>query len=250
MFEYLYLVPLLPLAAFVINGLFRTRLQKGSCRRWRWRSRPVVSPFVRSSSTFCLQPGQRVFEQVLFSWIPIGNLQLDMAFLLDPLSAVMIMVVSGVGFLIHVYSIGYMAHDPGIKAVIHYLNLFMFSMLTWSWEQPGAAFHRLGRRRVVQLSADRVWFTKKSAADAARSFFVNADGRFSDFCWALLSSSGQPDAAIYRNWPSCSGGFCRRRRAVTAATMLLFFAPPANRRRYRFISGFLMPWKALPRCRR
>ena len=227
MFEYLYLVPLLPLAAFIINGLFRTRLSKGVVQ-----ALAVAAPglsFLLSVAIFidllALQPGQRVFEQVLFSWIPIGNLQLDMAFLLDPLSAVMIMVVSGVGFLIHIYSIGYMAHDPGIKRYFIYMNLFMFSMLTLvlgnnlvllfiGWEGVGLCSYLL----------IGFWFTKKSAADAGKkAFIVNRVGDFGFLLggfiifWTAGTLQFTELANVAPAVFAVGGG------AVTAATLLLFF---------------------------
>ncbi|MBI3935177.1 MAG: NADH-quinone oxidoreductase subunit L, partial [Acidobacteria bacterium] len=83
---------------------------------------------------------ERQFERILFTWVPgqmfpmitgqMSQLNADWGFLLDPLSAVMILVVTGVGFLIHVYSVGYMAHEGGYYRFFGYLNLFMFSMLT------------------------------------------------------------------------------------------------------------------------
>src|ERR1051325_5802965 len=80
------------------------------------------------------------FEKILYTWIPgapfqiasgnLGQMNADWGFLLDPLSSVMVLVVTGVGFLIHVYSVGYMAHEGGYYRFFGYLNLFMFSMLT------------------------------------------------------------------------------------------------------------------------
>src|SRR5690349_19980057 len=85
-------------------------------------------------------PAQRLVEIVLFDWVPAGamhtmsgrfvNFNAQWGMLLDPLSAVMLSVVTGVGFLIHVYSTGYMAHEGGYYRFFGYLNLFMFSMLT------------------------------------------------------------------------------------------------------------------------
>jgi NADH-quinone oxidoreductase subunit L len=182
MFDYLYMVPLLPLLGFVINGIFRTRLSKGVVQTLAVGS--VGLSFVFSVILFFkllgLEPEHRLVEQVLFSWIPVGALNLDIAFLLDPLSSVMIMVVSGVGFIIHVYSIGYMARDPGIKRFFIYMNLFMFSMLTLvmsnnlillfiGWEGVGLCSYLL----------IAFWFDKKSATDAGnKAFIVNRIGDF------------------------------------------------------------------------
>ena len=80
-----------------------------------------------------------VFSKVIYSWLPagayrladgsLGNLNVHVGFQLDPLSTVMMLVVTGVGFLIHVYSIGYMGHEGGYYRFLGYMNLFMFSML-------------------------------------------------------------------------------------------------------------------------
>ncbi len=182
MADYLFLIPLLPLIGFLINGLLIGRLPK-----------PVISlvgcasiglSFVLSLMLFFelkgMPEGSRMIEQVLFSWIPAGSFHVDIAYLLDPLSAVMILVVTGVGFLIHVYSVGYMSHDPGYGRYFAYLNLFTFSMLTLvlannyllmfvGWEGVGLCSYLL----------IGFWFEKKSASDAGKkAFIVNRIGDF------------------------------------------------------------------------
>lgn len=182
MADYLFLIPLLPLIGFLINGLLIGRLPK-----------PVISlvgcasiglSFVLSLMLFFelkgMPEGSRMIEQVLFSWIPSGSFHVDIAYLLDPLSAVMILVVTGVGFLIHVYSVGYMSHDPGYGRYFAYLNLFTFSMLTLvlannyllmfvGWEGVGLCSYLL----------IGFWFEKKSASDAGKkAFIVNRIGDF------------------------------------------------------------------------
>ncbi|MBE0605373.1 MAG: hypothetical protein IH610_03705, partial [Deltaproteobacteria bacterium] len=72
----------------------------------------------------------RTFVQILFPWIQAGSLLVPAALQLDPLSSVMALVVTGVGFLIHVYSVGYMSHERAFARYFVYLNLFMFAMLT------------------------------------------------------------------------------------------------------------------------
>jgi NADH-quinone oxidoreductase subunit L len=74
-------------------------------------------------------PEHSGLHDVVFPWIHVGSFRVDAAFWLDPLSAVMVLVVTGVGFLIHVYSIGYMAHDPDVARFFTYLNLFVTAML-------------------------------------------------------------------------------------------------------------------------
>ncbi len=122
-------------------------------------------------------------EKILFDWVPIGayhtdagqlgNFNAEWGFLLDPLSAVMILVVTGVGFLIHVYSIGYMGHEGGYYRFFGYMNLFMFSMLTLvlannlllmfvGWEGVGLCSYLL----------IGFYFLRKSAADAGKKAFI------------------------------------------------------------------------------
>ena len=76
-----------------------------------------------------LPENARVINQFVYSLLFVDTFKIDVAFLLDPLSALMLLVVTGVGFLIHVYSIGYMEHDEGYGRFFTYLNLFVFSML-------------------------------------------------------------------------------------------------------------------------
>ena len=227
MFDYIYIVPLLPLLAFIINGLFRNRLSKGMVQTLAV-SAPGLS-FIVSVALFfkllSLDPGQRVVEQVLFSWIPVGSLQLDFAFLLDPLSAVMIMVVSGVGFLIHVYSVGYMAHDPGVKRFFIYLNLFMFSMLTLvlgnnlivlfiGWEGVGLCSYLL----------IGFWFTKKSASDAGKkAFIVNRVGDFGFLLGSFIIFWAAGTLQFTELAHKAPEIFVIGGGAVTWATLLLFF---------------------------
>jgi NADH-quinone oxidoreductase subunit L len=74
-------------------------------------------------------PEHSALQDVVFPWVHVGGFEVDVAFWLDPLSAVMVLVVTGVGFLIHVYSIGYMAHDPDVPRFFTYMNLFVTAML-------------------------------------------------------------------------------------------------------------------------
>jgi NADH-quinone oxidoreductase subunit L len=176
---HLWLIPLLPLVGAAINGF--------SGRR---SSRTTVSAvaLVFSGAAFALALGI-VFRfssltlphtETLTTWIQSGDFQVDFAFYLDRLSLVMLMVVTGVGFLIHIYSVGYMWEDPSYYRFFTYLNLFMFFMLTLilasnyllmfiGWEGVGLASYLL----------IGFWFTKDSAASAGKkAFIVNRIGDF------------------------------------------------------------------------
>ena len=190
--EMLALIPLFPAAGALFNGLLGNRCSK---RCVRTVACGVVGvSFLLSLGAF-LQllnkpEGERLVEQELFTWINAGAGELNSGaisqflvqwgYQLDPLSAVMILVVTGVGFLIHIYSIGYMAHEGGYSRFFTYMNLFMFAMLTLvlannfvvmfvGWEGVGLCSYLL----------IGFYFKKKSAADAGKkAFIVNRIGDF------------------------------------------------------------------------
>src|SRR6516164_942058 len=145
-------------------------------------------------------PGNRVFQLILFEWITPGimptslgltSFVADWGYLLDPLSSVMVLVVTGVGFLIHVYSIGYMGHEGGYYRFFGYMNLFMFSMLTLvlannmllmfvGWEGVGLCSYLL----------IGFYFLRKSAADAGKkAFLVNRIGDAGFILGILLTAA-------------------------------------------------------------
>ena len=119
------------------------------------------------------EPGQRVDAERLFSWVPVAGLQVDFGLHLDPLSVCFVLLITGVGFLIHLYSVGYMAHDPDRRRFFGYLNLFVAAMLLLvladnylglyvGWEGVGLASYLL----------IGFWSYKPSAATAAKKAFV------------------------------------------------------------------------------
>ena len=127
----LALILALPLVGFLINGVFGRRFSAkiaGSIA-----SAAILGAFVISVSKFfelySMDESSRVIEQVVFQWITVGDFSLPFVLRLDPLSSIMTLVVTGVGFLIHVYSIGYMDHDRTPPKFFAYLNLFSFAML-------------------------------------------------------------------------------------------------------------------------
>ena len=130
----------------------------------------------------------RLLTDTVGTWLHVAGARVDIGFLLDPLSAVMILVVTGVGFLIHVYSLGYMAHDPGFNRFFAYLNLFIFAMLTLvlgenlvllfvGWEGVGLCSYLL-------IS---FWFDDTAnAAAGKKAFIVNRVGDFGFLLGMLL----------------------------------------------------------------
>lgn len=182
MSEYLYLIPILPLAGFLINGLLIGRLPRAVVSLVACGS--IALSFILSVMLFfdlkSLPVHARAIEQTLFTWISSGEFHVSFGFLLDPLSAIMILVVTGVGLLIHIYSIGYMSHEAGFGRYFAYLNLFTFAMLTLvladnyllmfvGWEGVGLCSYLL----------IGFWYEKQSASDAGKkAFIVNRIGDF------------------------------------------------------------------------
>jgi NADH-quinone oxidoreductase subunit L len=133
--DYLRWIVGLPLLGAAVNGLFGARLQKALGKRIVsfTACAPVLLAFALSLKAFAdllaRAPEHRFLIDRLYSWLSVAALNVDVAFWLDPLSAVMILVVTGIGGLIHIYSIGYMHEDDSYWRYFAFLNLFTFSML-------------------------------------------------------------------------------------------------------------------------
>ena len=175
MLDLVWLIPALPLAGFLLILLFGRIIGE---------PRAGILATVMTASSFLVVVGvyfdllSRTAEErhhvvTLFSWLPVGSLQVDMALLADPLSITMALFVTGIGSLIHLYSIGYMHGDPKFSKFFLYLNLFVFSMLMLvlgenllvtflGWEGVGACSYFL-------IS---FWHTRDSAATAGKKAFV------------------------------------------------------------------------------
>jgi NADH-quinone oxidoreductase subunit L len=173
MINLVWLVPLIPLLGFVINGLGRNSLSKN------------LIGFIGSSVifiSFAISLGiffelgadaNKSHEIFLFDWISAGSLHIPLSFLVDPLSSLMLLIITGVGFLIHIYSIGYMHSDEGFGKFFSYLNLFIFFMLLLvlgsnyivmfiGWEGVGLCSYLL----------IGFWYTNSAYASAAKKAFV------------------------------------------------------------------------------
>ena len=124
----LWLIPIFPLLGFLLNGLFGRRMPKSMINLFAIGS--VALSFAWVVKTLVgLDPLETKYIEHYFTWIQSGPLQINIDFAVDRLTAVMLMVVTGVGTLIHIYAIGYMADDDGYYRFFSYLNLFMFFML-------------------------------------------------------------------------------------------------------------------------
>ena len=122
----LWIIPALPLAAVALNLLIGDRLGR---RGTAWLACGAIAlAFAASLRAVIALAGHveadRRIVETAWTWMRVGDFHADVAFLLDPLSAVMTLIVTGVGFLIHVYSTGYMADDPSFRRFFLYLNLF------------------------------------------------------------------------------------------------------------------------------
>ena len=176
---HLWLIPILPLIGAAINGFFGRRFSRQTVSA-------VALTFCGAAFLMALYVGARFSSldlphaEYLGHWIRSGSFMVNFEFYLDQLTLIMLLVVTGVGFLIHIYSVGYMWEEGGFYRFFSYLNLFMFFMLTLvlagnylqlfiGWEGVGLASYLL----------IGFWFTKDSAASAGKkAFIVNRIGDF------------------------------------------------------------------------
>jgi NADH-quinone oxidoreductase subunit L len=189
----LALIPLLPFAGFVVNAAMGTRLSKGVSGGLA--SIAMLASFAVAvtevTTLFGMAPESRQINQALFTWITAGDFSIDLAFRLDALSAVMILVVTGIGSLIHIYSTAYMHEetDAEFARYFSYLNLFCFFMLMLvlgsnvlvmfvGWEGVGLCSYLL----------IGYYYQKTSASDAAKkAFVVNRIGDYAFILGTLLT---------------------------------------------------------------
>jgi NADH-quinone oxidoreductase subunit L len=175
----LWLIPVLPLAGFLLNGILGRRLSKTVINTIAIGS--VLLSFAWVLKTLAgLGDLNTAHTEQYFTWIQSGSLNIGFDFTVDRLTAVMLLVVTGIGSLIHIYSIGYMAHEGGYYRFFAYMNLFMFFMLTLvlaanylvmfvGWEGVGLCSYLL----------IGFYFDKKFATDAGnKAFIVNRIGDF------------------------------------------------------------------------
>jgi NADH-quinone oxidoreductase subunit L len=171
------LIILLPLVGAVATGVFGTWLKKTS---GYIATAAVGGSFLLGLKVLMDVMGGAGLDENVYVWIAAGSFSAKVGFLVDPLSAIMLVTVTSVSFLVHVYSFGYMSHDEGFSRFFTYLNLFVFSMLILilannyllmfvGWEGVGVCSYLL----------IGFWFEKKSASDAGKkAFIVNRIGDF------------------------------------------------------------------------
>src|SRR5947208_487213 len=235
MLDHIWLVPLLPAAGALVQLLFGRKLPNWAVS--------LVSVGLPGVSFLCalgcfnelLSQPEHTFATTIYSWLPAGAYHLTSGALahvnvnvgcqLDPLSAVMLLVVTGVGFLIHIYSIGYMGHEGGYYRFFGYMNLFMFSMLVLvladnylmmfvGWEGVGLCSYLL----------IGFYFQRKSAADAGKkAFIVNRIGD-AGFLLGLMLMAVTFGTLNFHDVTAAarSGHFAVGDAVITAICILLF----------------------------
>jgi NADH-quinone oxidoreductase subunit L len=178
--ENLWIIPLLPLLGSAVNGLFGSKWPNKLVNWVALGSTGLSFVCALESVREFLASGGHPLRKEFFDWIIAGNFRAGFDLQMDQLTVVMVLVVTGVGFLIHIYSTGYMAHEGGYYRFFSYLNLFMFFMLILvlaanyallfvGWEGVGLCSYLL----------IGFYFLKKSAADAGKkAFIVNRIGDF------------------------------------------------------------------------
>jgi NADH-quinone oxidoreductase subunit L len=239
--DYIWLIPVLPAFGATLMFFFGKKLQKrtvsavcvGTVGLAFVMSCGAVSQYVHNYA------GGQPFEKVMYTWLgsDTGHLtyttkdgfpaefKAQVGFLLDPLSSIWLLFVTGVGMLIHIYSIGYMAHEAGYYRFFGYLNLFMFSMLTLilgnNYAQLFVGWEGVGLCSYLLIG---FYFHRKSASDAAnKAFIVNRIGDAGfllgmfTIAWYLGSLRFTDVNAVAR-----SGHFLVGDPVLTAAALLLF----------------------------
>ncbi len=199
------LVPLAPLAAAVVVGLFGAKMPR-AMSHWLTIA-GVTASFVASFVIWRDVLAGHTFNGDLYTWVAIGSLKMSLGFLIDPLTVLMMLVVTFVSLMVHVYTIGYMADDPGYSRFFSYISLFTFSMLMlvmsnnflqlfFGWEAVG----------LVSYLLIGFWFTRPTAIYAnLKAFLAN---RVGDFGFILgiglvLAYFGSMDyAAVFAKAPS------------------------------------------------
>jgi NADH-quinone oxidoreductase subunit L len=240
--NYIWLIPLLPAVGAAIMFFFGRRLQKATVNAVCVGA--VVLAFLMACgavvqySSWADANHHQPYQKILYTWLGTdtghmtytthdgsANFQADAGFLLDPLSSIWLLFVTGVGMLIHIYSTGYMAHEGGYYRFFGYLNLFMFSMLTLilannyalmfvGWEGVGLCSYLL----------IGFYFQRKSASDAAnKAFIVNRIGD-AGFLLGMFFIAWYMGSLRYTDVIAAahSGRFAIGDPYITAATLLLF----------------------------
>jgi NADH-quinone oxidoreductase subunit L len=216
------LIPLSPLLGFLFIGIFNKQLTRGVVATIACGS--VFVSFVFSAILFFYLGGEHVsLTFTAFDWITVSNLSVSFSFLVDPLSILMMLIITGVGFLIHLYSTGYMYHDEGFNRFFAYLNLFIFFMLLLvmgsnyllmfvGWEGVGLCSYLL----------IGFWFKNTAYNNAAKkAFIMNRIGDLGLILGVIMIFINFGSIA-YADVFAKAGEFPIGSEIITAITILLF----------------------------
>jgi NADH-quinone oxidoreductase subunit L len=202
------LVPLAPLAGAIVAGLFGGAIGRANAHRVTILA--VLASFIGSCVVLADVLNGNTFNGSVYTWVTSGETRLEVGFLIDRLSALMMVVVTFVSLMVHVYTIGYMAEDPGYQRFFSYISLFTFSMLMlvmannflqlfFGWEAVG----------VVSYLLIGFWYTRPSAIFAnLKAFLVNRVGDFGFILGIglILAHFGSLDyAAVFAQAPAEKG---------------------------------------------
>ena len=202
MINFVYLVPLFPLLGFITLMLVGRRLGEPGAG---WVATiAVAASFVSTVIVYFglrgVEDGERQITKTVFEWVPVGDFSVDVGFLVDPLSVTMMLFITGIGSLIHLYSIGYMHGDPNFSKFFIFLNMFIFAMLLLvlgdnllltflGWEGVGACSYLL-----VSF-----WFGKEANSSAGKKAFVTnrvGDWGFMVAMFLAFASVGSLDYVV------------------------------------------------------
>jgi len=220
MMQFAALIPFFPLAGFIILGLLNKKLPKSAAGILACTT--LLISFIISLAVFMSISGQSQ-EIQLAPWIDMGGFSASFTFLLDPLSSIFLMIITGVGFLIHVYSVGYMHDDEKHNIFFAYLNLFVFFMLVLvmassyllmfvGWEGVGLCSYLL----------IGFWFKNKSYNDAAKkAFIMNRIGDLGFLLGIILLFITFGSSDYHTIFPKAQG-LMSGNTMITAITLLLF----------------------------
>ncbi len=222
MIKLIALVPLFPLLGFLINSFFGKKLGKSASGIIAAGS--ILASFVVALLVFIEVKATGASQNVeLFSWISSDTLQVPFAFLVDPLSSLFLLIITGIGFLIHVYSIGYMHDDEGFTRFFSYLNLFVFFMLLLvlgnnylilfvGWEGVGLCSYLL----------IGFWFKNTAYNNAAKkAFIINRIGDLG-FLLGMLLIFVNYNSLTFQNVFAPGAGTFTSEGTKTAIALLLF----------------------------
>jgi NADH-quinone oxidoreductase subunit L len=223
----LWAIVLLPLIGFVINGI----------AAFKWPEKKIIPTIVGPIAiaiafaiavvNFLAMKAAHIEEpalQYFWSWMPVGNLQVAAQFQLDQLSMLMTLIITGVGFLIHLYSVGYMKEDPGYARYFAYINLFVFFMLILvlgsnfplmfvGWEGVGLCSYLL----------IGFWFKDKEKADAGKkAFIVNRIGDFGFLVAMMMIFNNLGTLEFTQVFSAAPAAFPYGSAVVTVITLFLF----------------------------